>query len=333
MFKAPDPAIAALMKKAGSNDARIALDGQYEFAKALTLPLQSALLPVNNLDGIFTPIDRTGQADLNYPLDFLNPGQEEDFVAYVQPGNGRIPERQVQADYIHLRTYMIANSIDILLRILRDANWDIMARMLEVIKAGFQMKMNRDGWRVALAAGASRNLVINDTAGAAGYFTRRLLSLMQIEMQRQGGNMTSQNRRKLTHLYTSTECKHEIFNWDLTVIDDATRRALYMSQGSDSAFQIAGVNIVDLIEFGVGREYNNYYTSSTAGLGQVLPGGDTEIVVGFDLSRGTFVMPVREALHINVDPNMHRIQKAGLYGWFEGGYAALDNRDLLVGSL
>lgn len=332
MFKTPDPAIAALMKKAGSNDARIALDGQYEFAKALTLPLQQALLPVDNLDGIFTPIDRTGQSDLNYPLDFLNPGQEEDFIAYVQPGNGRIPERQVQADYIHLRTYMIANSIDILLRILRDANWDIMARMLEVIKAGFQMKMNRDGWRVALAAGASRNIVINDTAGAAGFFTRRLLSLMQIEMQRQGGVMTSQNRRKLTHLYTSTEAKHEIFNWDLTVIDDATRRELYMSQGTDSAFKIAGVNIVDLVEFGVGREYNNYYTSA-AGLNQTLPNSDTEIVVGFDLTRNTFIMPIREQLHINVDPNMHRIQKAGMYGWFEGGYASLDNRDILVGSL
>lgn len=332
MFKVPDPAIAALMRKAGDNDARIALEGQYEFAKALTLPLQDALLPVNLIDSVFTPVDRTGQSDLSYPLDFLNPGQEEDFIAYVQPGNGRIPERQVQADYIHLRTYMIANSIDITLRILRDAQWDIMSRMLEVIRAGFQMKMNRDGWRVILAAGASRNLVVNDTAGAAGVFTRRLLGLLQSEMQRQGGVMTSQNRRKLTHLFVSTESKYEIYNWDLTVIDDATRRELYMAQSNDGAFKIAGVNIVDLVELGVGREYNNYYVGAT-GLNQTLPNSDTEIVVGFDLNRDTFIMPVREMLNINVDPNMHRSQKAGMYGWFEGGYAALDNRDLLIGSL
>lgn len=332
MFNTPDPAIADLMRRAGDNDATVALAGQYDFAKALTLPLQEALLPTDNISNLFVPVDRTGQSDLNYPLDILNPGDEEDFIAYVQPGNGKIPERQVQADYIHLRTYMIANSIDITLRILRDAQWDIMSRMLEIIRAGFQMKMNRDGWRVILAAGASRNVVVNDTAGAAGAFTRRLLSLMQIEMEKQGGKFTSLNRRRLTHLYVSTESKHEVYNWATSEIDDITRRELYLAQDTEGLFKVGGTFLVDLVELGVGREFNNYYTGAS-GLAQTLPNSDTEIVVGFDMNRKSLIMPIREKLFINVDPNMHRSQKAGMYGWFEGGYAALDNRDILIGSL
>lgn len=330
MFKAPDPAIAVLMRKAGDKDLRIATEGQYQLAQALSLPLQEALLADNIINGIFTPIDRTGQKDLDYPLDILNPGDEEDFVAYVQPGNGRIPERQVQADYVHLRTYMIANSIDVLLRILRDADWDIMSRMLEVLRAGFQMKMNRDGWRILLSAGAGRGTVVYDSANTTGVLTRRLIQLMQVEMRRQGGTFTALKRRKLTHLYVAPEAKQDVYSWNLDQVDDVTRRELYVSSNDQGSLKVAGTFITDIDELGVGYEFNDYYVDT---LGQTLPGSDTEIVVGLDLQNPSFVMPIREFLSINSDPNMHRSQKAGFYGWFEGGYAALDDRDILIGSI
>jgi hypothetical protein len=330
MFKQPDPFLVEMMKKAGSANAAEAYNGQLEFASAISLPLQEALLADDVIDGIFQTIDRRGQRDLDYPVDILNPGDEKDFIAYVSPANGRIPERQVQSDYVHLRTYMIDNSIDVLLRVLRDADWDILGRMLEILKSGFQMKMNFDGWKTLLASGASKNKIVYDSTAAAGAFTRRLLSLMQIEMRRQGGTFSALRRRNLTHIYVSPETKHDVYNWQLTDIDDVSRRELYLSTNMEGALKIGGTFLVDIDQLGVGFEYNNYFINT---LGQSLPGGDTEIVIGLDLSNPSFVMPIRELLSINVDPYMHRSHKAGMYGSFEGGYAALDNRDIVVGSL
>lgn len=59
--------------------------------------------------------------------------------------------------------------------------------------------------------------------------------------------------------------------------------------------------------------------------------GDLEIAVGLDRSRNdSFVMPVREELSIFPDPNLHRSQLAGYYGWMEYGLGVLDNRRALL---
>lgn len=327
-IKKVPPALIGLMKKAGSNDDRVALPAQYDFAKAVTLPLQDAILATDIVGNLFTPIDLTNGESLDYPTDLLNPGQEKNFIAYNNPGNGRIPERQVDADYIHLRTFMTANSIDILLRILRDANWDILGRMIEVLEAGFRAKMNVDGWRTILASAASRGATILDAAATAGVPSRRLISNLGIEMRRQGGNFTALRRRKVSHIFMSPEGMEGIRNWSATEIDDITRRELYVSTLGDIT-KVGNIEIVTLDEFGEDGPFNDYVINA---LGVALSNSKKEYIIAADLSGGSLVMPVREKLMITTDPAMHRFQKAGFYGWFEGGYSSLDNRDLLLGS-
>ena len=92
-----------------------------------------------------------------------------------------------------------------------------------------------------------------------------------------------------------------------------------------------GVNLHVLDELGAGQEYEVYYESDLAG---TLPSGKQEIVVGLDLSnRDSFVMPVRQAVQIFEDPTLHRQRRAGMYGWAEQGFAALDTRRVLLGAL
>ena len=330
MFNKLPVGVKDLLKRAGSPDQSIALAAQYDFAKAIELPISEALLAQDIVNGIYQTVNLTNGESLEYPMDILNPGDEDDFMAYVNPGHGRIPERQVEADYVILRTYMLANSIDTTLRVVRDSNWDILGRMIEIMKAGFVRKMNIDGWHTILASGASRNTIIYDSAATAGVMSRRLISLLEIEMRRQGGKFTTLKNRKVTHLYLSPEAKHDIYNWTITEIDDVTRRDLYMLQSSGGVSKLLNLFLVDLNEFGVGEEHNDYFTVS---LGQALPGSKVEIVVGLDLSNPSFIMPVRENLVINNDQFLHRNQKVGFYGWLEGGFAALDNRDVLVGAL
>jgi hypothetical protein len=47
----------------------------------------------------------------------------------------------------------------------------------------------------------------------------------------------------------------------------------------------------------------------------------------------SFLMPVKQEVTIFEDPTLHRQQRAGVYGWAELGFAVLDNRRILLGSL
>jgi len=328
LFNKPPAHLAELMKKAGDSDPYVAWPHQRLFAKAISLPLEEALLAGDILGGLFQTINLTNGESLDYPLDLLNPGDEEDFIAYVCPDQGRIPERQISGDYLHLRTYRIANSIDMILRIIRDANWDVLGRALQIMQAGFVQKMNVDGWRTIISSAESRGLEIYDSAATAGVFSRRLLSLMKIEFRRNGGTFTHVNRRKMTHLVLSPEGVEDIRLWGATEVDDLTRRDLFlMSDGTIPT--IAGVKLMDLDEFGVGQSLNDYYVEVK---GSAIGNSKLEIAIGMDMNNPALVMPVREALMVTNDPMLHRSQKAGFYGWFEGGFASLDNRNLLVGA-
>lgn len=328
LFNKPPAEFVDLMKRAGDSDPDIALPAQKLFAKAISLPVEEALLAGDIINGIFQVVNLTNGESLEYPLDILNPGDEKDFISYVCPDQGRIPEREISADYVHLRTYRIANSIDTRLRIVRDANWDILGRALQIMQAGFTMKMNVDGWRTLITAAESRGLEVADTAGTAGVLSPRLISSMKIEFRRNGGSFTHLNRRRMTHLYLSPEGIEDVRLWKEADVDDMTRRELFM-MADGTVPVVMGVRLVDLDEFGVGQVHNDYYLEAK---GSGFGNSKVEACIGMDLSNPSFVMPVRESLMITNDPALHRFQKVGYYGWFEGGFAALDNRDLLVGA-
>ena len=228
-------------------------------------------------------------------------------------------------------TYDIGSSIDYLLKYARDARWDVVGRAMEVLEASFVKKMNDDGWHTLLAAGVDRNIVVYDTDANDGQFSKRLVSLMKTVMRRNGGgNSASNNRGMLTDLYVSPEAMEDIRNWGLDQVDEITRREIYVA-ADGTLNRVFGINLHDRDELGVGQQYQNFYTSTLTG---ALPSGDEEIVVGLDLRRrDSFIMPVRQEVQIFEDETLHRQKRAGFYGWAEQGFAVLDNRRVLLGSI
>lgn len=327
----PTPELTDLLVRSGSPNREVSLAANAEFAKALELPLRQAVLSGDILDGIFEPIQLAQSATPEFPLDFLAPGTEKDFVAYTIPNHGYIPERHVEGDYVMVPTYDIGNSIDWLLKYARDARWDVIGRAMEVLEAGFVKKMNDDGWHTLLAAGVDRNIVVFDSDANAGQFTKRLVSLMKTVMRRNGGgNSTSINRGILTDLYVSPEAMEDIRNWGLDQVDEFTRREIYVS-ADGTLNRVFGVNLHDLDELGEGQQYQLFYDNV---LGADLPSGDAELVVGLDQrKRDAFIMPIRQEVQIFEDDTLHRQKRAGYYGWAEQGFAVLDNRRVLLGSL
>ena len=327
----PSPELTELLKRSGSANREESLNASAEFAKALELPLRQGVVSGDILDGIFEAINLAPGATPEFPLDFLSPGSERDFVAYTIPNHGRIPERHVEGDYVMVPTYDVGASIDYLLKYARDARWDVVGRAMEVLESQFTKKMNDDGWHTLLAAGVDRNIVTFDSDADAGQFTKRLVSLMKTVMRRNGGgNSASNNRGVLTDLYVSPEAMEDLRNWNVDQVDEITRREIYTA-ADGSVNRVFGVNLHDLDELGVGQEYQTYYTGTlTATMG----GSDTEVVVGLDLRKSdSFIMPVRQEVQIFEDETLHRQKRAGFYGWAEVGFAVLDNRRVLLGSL
>jgi len=328
----PTPELTDLLVKSGSQHRETSLAATAEFAKALEQPLRQGVLSGNVLDGIFEPIQLAASATPEFPLDFLAPGTEKDFVAYTIPNHGYIPERHVEGDYVMVPTFDIGASIDYLLKYARDARWDVVGRAMEVLESSFVKKMNDDGWHTILAAGVDRNIVVYDSDATEGQFSKRLVSLLKTVMRRNGGgNSASNNRGQLTDLYVSPEAMEDIRNWGVDQVDEVTRREIYTA-ADGSVNRIFGVNLHDLDELGAGQEYQLFYDNT---LSATLPSGSaSELVVGLDLrKRDSFIMPVREPVQIYEDDTLHRQKRAGFYGWAEQGFAVLDNRRVLLGAI
>ena len=326
----PTPEMNQVLRQAGSLVKEESLGATAELAKALELPLRNGVMSGDILDGIYEAVRLAPGASAEFPLDFIAPGTEKDFVAYTIPNHGRIPERHVEGDYVMVPTYDVGASIDFLLKYARDARWDVVGRAMDVLQGQFTKKMNDDGWHTILSAGVDRNILVYDADASDGYFSKRLVSLMKTIMRRNGGgNSSSVNRGQMTDLYLSPEGLEDIRNWGVDEVDDITRRELITREGGLLS-RIFQVNLHDIDELGEGQEYQNYYSNDLSGS---LPGSKKEIVVGLDLSSNdSFVMPVRQEVQIFEDDTLHRQKRAGMYGWAEHGFAVLDNRRVLLGA-
>jgi len=328
----PTPEMNDLLRQGGSLAREESLGATAELAKALELPLRKGVMSGDILDGIYEPIRLEPGATTEFPLDFIAPGTEREFVAYTIPNHGRIPERHVEGDYVMVPTFDIGASIDYLLKYARDARWDIVGRAMDVMQSQFTKKMNDDGWHTLLAAASNRNITVYDPDATDGFFSKRLVSMMKTIMRRNGGgNSSSINRGALTDLYISPEALEDIRNWGVDEVDPTTRHELINREGGllNSIFQ---VNLHDIDELGEGQEYQNYLLNDVTPA-QTLPFSKKEFVVALDLrNNDSFVMPIRQEVQIFEDDTLHRQRRAGFYGWSEHGFAALDNRRVLLGA-
>jgi hypothetical protein len=314
----------SILRATASDDMEQAVAHRQALAQVMEKAWKSGVLEPDLLGNIFTKIQLQPGVEAKFPLDFLDVNNEGSYNAFVVPKEGAIPDRAIEGDELRVPTYKIANAISWGLDYARDARWDVIARAIEVFTNGFVRKINDDGWHVILLA-ASQNTVLTDTAATSGAFTKKLITDMQTGVKRLTGNRNG----RLTDLYVSPEAVADIRNFAETAVDDKTLRAL-ISQGEDVIPSLFGVKLHEMQEFGFNYEFDTYLTGTVGASYQT---GDGEFVVGLDLGhRDQFVMPVREGMKMFDDPTLHRSAKAGVYGWMELGFAALDTRRAVLGS-
>ena len=319
-----------LLKQSASTNRQVALAAQDKIAKALELPLRQGVQPGDIVTSIYEQVEAIGQTTVEYPLHYMSPGMESEFVAFTVPSFGYIPERHIQGDYVNIPVFYIAGSIDWDIRYARNANWDVVSDAAENLRMQFVKKTNDDGWHTILAAAFNRNIIVADSDAAAGEFSVRLVSLLKTVMRRNGGcNSSSVNRSILTDLYISVEAEADIRSWNVDMIDETTRREIFTNPDGTLS-RIFSVNLHSLDEFGEGQEYQTYAVTT---LGTTLPtagNAKLEVAIGLDKSRRrSFVMPVGEEVTIYADDTKLRSLQRGLYGTKAHGFAVLDSRSVL----
>ena len=337
----PIEAIQALRATA-SPDSSVRSAAQKAFAAELNMPLRQGIFDRDNLGDIYEKQVLAPGAQANYPLDFVKPGEEDEFIAFTLPKQGRVPERHVEGDELWVPTFSIGNAIDWSLKYAKEARFDVIMRAIRVYEAGFVRKINSDGWRTILGAADGRGLVVTAHGNApftgstlvptpaAGQFSKELISRMKTAMTRGAGG--NGNAGRLTDVYLSLEAMEDIRAWDVDEIDEFTRREIFVSREYGLA-QIYGVVLHEMTEFGEGQEYEEFLETTLSRSHQTVNSVTLkEFCVGLDLSTmDSFVMPIREELQTYEDPALYREQRAGIYGWMEHGFAVLDPRRVLIG--
>lgn len=340
-YEKHEEATLQLLRDMASGDRRKADAARQAFAAELVSPLRRGIFDADNLGDIYTPQIIPAGSTASYPLDFVRPGEEDLYTAYTLAEQGRLPERRVEASEINIPTFKIGNSIDWDIKFMKEARWDVVKRALQVFEAGFVRKINSDGWRTILAAGADRGLVVEasglapftgsvspiSTPPAPGEFTKELVSRLHTAMTRGAGG--NGNAGRLTDLYLSLEAMESVRAWDSNRIDEFTRREIFVSAEKGLA-SVYGVILHPMTEFGIGQEYQDFLINV---LGLALPVNTAQFVVGLDLSeKDSFVMPIKEELEVYDDEALIRYQRMGIFGWMRHGFAVLDNRRVVLGA-
>jgi hypothetical protein len=320
-----------LLRMTASEKENEMLEARRALAQALEGAFRAAVLADDTLDGIYERVPLAAGADSRFPLHFLAPGEEDDRVAFVMPKEGAIPQRFIEGDELYVPTYVVANSIDWPLRYARDARWDVVQDALDVFRYGFVRRFNDDGWHTVIQAAVTNGRVV-DSAATAGVLTKRLITNLQTGIKRLTGGRLS----KVTDLYLSPEALADIRNWAEAEIDQTTRREVFVGPEPGGLPRIFNIALHELQELGVGQAYQTYIEATDGGNQAAWFSTDEEFVIALDLQRRAnypFKMPIREDVRVFDDPQLHRSARAGVYGWAEVGFAVLDARYSLIGTL
>ena len=320
-----------LLRLTASSDLDVMRKHRAALAAVLQGAFRAAVLEGDSLGSIFQRIVLAPGADGRFPLSFLAPGDEEDRVAFVMPKEGAIPNRLIEGDEVWVPTYVLANSIDWALRYSRDARWDVVAAAMDTFRYGFVRRLNDDGWHTLISALVANGRVV-DAAAAAGVLTKRLLTSLLVGIKRLAGGRES----KVTDVFLSPEALADIRNWAAAELDETSRREVFTGTDPGGLPRIFGMNLHELQELGDGQRYQDYIEATTGGNKSSWFSSDQEFIVGLDLTQRPqypFIMPIREDLAVFDDESKHRSAQMGIYGWMECGFAVMDARYGLIGTL
>ena len=367
------PEQVELIKALGSKNRLVAAEASEAFAAFLGPVIQRVIQQAGTASAIYTDAPFDENDSPSYPLDLYYNELANGYVSvWSQTLAGGLPSAQdVSAvQEVKIATYRLDSAVSINKRYARQARLDVIAKLVERMSQEVLVKQERNAWAVLLKAlgeasttpqGGSA-LKHYTEAGTLTEFKLDDLNKLMTRVKRineswAGGTPADPYSTGLTDLYVSPEIKEKIrafaYNPLNTVggvrttgggsdtstdssiaLPDGMREDIYRNAGMQ---EIYGVNIVELIELGLGKKYNilfdNYIT--TIPTGATFNPSTHQILVGVDNSKGAMIRPVATNSEVGstftVQPDdqfLQRTDKTGFYGSMEEGRICIDARAL-----
>lgn len=287
-------------------------------------------------EGIFYTDPRLNHSKVNYQIDPFADKDMKDYMAWELSSTGGMPTRMVFGAEKHVNTFIVTNSLTWPLGLVREAQYDYVARLMTGYINGVLQKNNRDAFKTVLAAAKARavasSFVVDSTAGN-GVLTPALLWAMDDEMRiRGGGNSTSLYTRKVSDYFLGTTGLNQMRGWGEDKLPVSVRENVWNSGSGTVAFP--GYQFHGMTELNAGGEYYTYYTGlSDPDFGS--SGTDTGLILGLDLSDRmvSFVHPIVDPFKSYPEGEIaFKRNEGGIWGRGEWGWAVLDDRYTIIGT-
>ncbi len=359
------PEQVALIKAMASNNKVEAAEAQEAFAAFLSPVLQEVLMHAGSASQIYRDEQFNEDDSPSFPIDTLYGQEYGEFSIWSQSVGGGLPTNEVSgAAEIKLRTYGLDSAISFDKRYARRARLNVVARYMEFFANQLLVKQENNAWAVILKvlADASykgqNNAVRAQTAGTfqVDDISKLWTMIRRFNADYLGGTATV-GTSGLTDLYASPEIKGQVRGFAYNpmntkagvvtggsgvtsiALPEDVRSEIYRNAGTSEIF---GVMIHELLELGKGRRYNDLFDFFAGSKnfdvvggtsGSAFDGAASEILVGIDAGRDSFIRPVATYGEVGgeiqtfVDDQFQaRQNKIGYYAKMEEGRVVLDSR-------
>lgn len=348
-----------LIKALASDNKSTAMEAQEAFAAFIGTVIQQVLLQAGTASMIYRDVEFDEDDSPSIPLDLYYGINEGHISVWSQTVGGGLPTNFVQGTQeMKVSTYRLDSAISMDKRYVRRARLDVVSAGLERMANELLVKQERNAWAVILKLlaeastqsqkhiiqAATDNVFQLDDMNKLWTLVRRLNSAYT------GGTPTALQSRGLTDIFVSPEIKEQIRGFAYqpmntrsgamttsgatsVALPDSIREEIYRAAGTNEIF---GVTVHELLELGVGRKYNDLFSTfagSTQYGGAAFTSASDELIIGIDSTRNAFLRPVaiqsESRGQVKVMPDdqfLARSQKVGFYSYVEEGRVAVDAR-------
>ena len=364
------PEQVELIRAMGSRNGVVAAEAAEAFAAFLGPVVQQVINQAGTAGAIYTDAPFDEDDSPSYPLDLYYNEGVNTVQVWSQSMAGGLPTSHVSGlSELKIATYRLDSAVSMLKKYARKARLDVVSKSVERMAQEVLVKQERNAWAIILkaladastttTAGAKKHVVKSRGAGPATSFQLQDLNDIMTRMKRinesfAGGTPANPYSRGITDLYTSPERMADIRSFAYSALGGSTsgasatdlpagvRQEIFDSAGMQ---EIYGVNIVELIELGVGQKYNDLFDTLAGSTGY--PdindtnteqfGATDEIMVGIDNSKGSFIRPIARgadggSTFVAMPDNQFatdRADKLGFYGFMEEGRVCIDSRAIV----
>lgn len=365
------PEQVELIKAMGSKNSTVAREATEAVAAFLGPVIREVLMTAGTVSRIYKDVAFDEDSDPSIPLDLFYNEFQGYVTVWAQNMAGGMPTSQVEGvKELKFGTYRLDSAVSFNKKYARKSRLDVISKAIERMVNEVLIKQERNGWAVvlkALAEAYTRNIQAGQlihviASDASGTFllddlNRLITRIKRINESYSGNTPVQPYTNGITDLYISPEIKQQIRAFSYNPINTAQTTATTAIQGirdqyltpslrdeiwSQAGMQsIYGINLIELLEFGVGQKYNvlfDQFASAQSNMtnAPVSWTSSKQIAVGIDNTRGVFLRPVARQAEsggtFSVLPDGQfdmygsRVEKVGFYGFLEEGRLCLDAR-------